>query len=758
MGVRKLDYIAAVIPALHRMSSAPRCISSKKRIDVLLYCNIASISARLSSNMGFHTPMKSIRHATLPVSLIAVSVALPAPAYAQQPAATAPQVTQDDDFHTDKEIVVTAPYVERLDILAGTSALSGEALAENMRAQIGDMLTSLPGVSATSFAQGASRPVLRGFQGNRVAVLTDGIGNIDASNTSVDHAVTIDALTTERIEVLRGPAVLLFGGSAVGGAVNAIDKRIPRAVPEEPVHIDALASYSSAAREYAGGASIDVPLGDRFVVHADGSYRNSADLRIGGFLLARPARAEALAFADEQQALGNTAEAGFARDLAASRGRLPNSGVETWTAGAGAAFIDTGGNLGISFNVFDTKYGIAERPALGEEPEEGGVAIDLRQYRFDLRGEVELGEGLFDKLRLRSGYADYRHVELEGGEVGTLFLSKAIESRLELTQNERGGWRGASGVQYLTRDFEAIGEEAFVPPTQTRAIGVFTLQEFAFGDLDAEASIRFDKADLDAKTLGLERSFNNVSAAIGLGYNIGDLKIGANLSRTGRAPSVEELYSDGPHLATQSFEIGDPSLRSERSWNGELYARYDSTRVDFSATLFANRFSSFIYESATGDVEDDLPVFQYLQRRARVWGVEAEASAMLGSLGGFDLHVDGVADYVRTTIRDEGPAPRIPPLRLLGGVELKSGNLDLRGEVEWADDQTRTAAFETPTDGFTLVNASATFRPFGRDRNIAIIASANNIFDVDVRRSASFTKDFVPQAGRDFRVTARLSF
>ena len=695
----------------------------------------------------------------LSASLTALSLAATFPAFAQEraePAAATPP--QSDDFHTDKEIIVTAPYVERLDILAGTSALSGEQLSEKTRAQLGDILTDLPGVSATSFAQGASRPVIRGFQGSRVAVLTDGIGNIDASNTSVDHAVTIDALTTELIEVLRGPAILLFGGSAIGGAVNVIDKRIPRAVPEEAVHIDALASYASAAREYAGGASIDVPVGDSFVVHADGSYRKSEDLRIGGFLLSRAARAEAVAFADEQTTLGNTAEAGFARDLAASRGRLPNSGVKTWNAGAGAAFIDDGGNLGISFNVFDTVYGIAERPALGEEPEEGGVAIDLRQYRVDLRGEVELGEGLFDKLRLRSGFADYRHVELEGGEIGTLFLSEAIESRLELTQNVRGGWRGATGVQYLTRDFEAIGAEAFVPPTQTRAIGVFTLQEFAFGNLDAEVSVRFDKADLDAKTIGIERSFNNVSAAVGLGYNIGDLKIGVNLSQTGRAPSVEELYSDGPHLATQSFEIGDPTLRSERSYNGELYARFDSTRVDFSVTAFANRFSSFIYENETGAIEDDLPVFQYLQRRARVWGIEAEADAMLGSFGGFDLHANGVADYVRTTIRDEGPAPRIPPLRLLGGLELKSGNFDVRGEVEWADDQRRVASFETPTDGFTLVNASATFRPFGRDRNIAIIASANNIFDVDVRRSASFTKDFVPLSGRDFRVTARLSF
>ena len=693
------------------------------------------------------------------VSLTALSLASATPLLAQEKsepkAATPPQ---SDDFHVDKEIVVTAPYVERLDILSGTSALSGEELAEQTQGQIGDMLTSLPGVSATSFSPGASRPVLRGFQGNRVAVLTDGIGNIDASNTSADHAVTIDALTTERIEVLRGPAVLLFGGQAVGGAVNVIDKRIPRKVPEEAVHIDAQLGYASAASEYSGGASIDVPVSERFVVHVDGSYRNSDDQRIGGFLLSPSLRREALDFAAEQTAMGNTVEAANATALAGSRGRLPNSGVETWSAGAGAAFIDTGGNLGVSFNVYDTTYGIAERPDFGAEPEADGVAIDLRQYRFDLRGEVELGEGLLDKLRLRTGYANYKHVELEGGEIGTLFLSKAIETRLELTQNNKGGWRGASGLQFQTRDFEAIGEEAFVPPTRTNQIGVFTLQEFGLGGFEAEVALRFDRANLAAQTLGIERKFNNVSAAIGLGYNIGDLKIGTNISRTGRAPSVEELFSDGPHIATQSFEIGDPTLRSERSWNGELYARYDSTRVDFTATVYANRFNSFIYEGETGAIQDDLPVFQYFQRKARVLGVEAEASAMLGSFGGFDVVVDGVADYVRASIRNAGPAPRIPPLRLLGGLELQSGNLDLRTEVEWTADQNRVASFETTTNGFTMVNAAVTWRPFGRDQNIAFIAAASNIFDVEARRAASFTKDFVPLAGRDIRLTARFSF
>jgi iron complex outermembrane receptor protein len=263
----------------------------------------------------------------------------------------------------------------------------------------------------------------------------------------------------------------------------------------------------------------------------------------------------------------------------------------------------------------------------------------------------------------------------------------------------------------------------------------------------------------EAQTLGITRNFNNVSAAFGLAYLIGDLKIGINASRTGRAPAVEELFSDGPHIATQAYEIGDPDLRSEKAWNAELYARFDSSNVDATVTVYSNWFDGFIYEDATGAEEDDLPVFQYFQSDARFWGFEADVSARLGRVGGFDFVVDGVADYTRASISNGGgPVPRIPPLRLLGGVELQSGSLDLRGEVEWADDQRRNAAFETETAGFTLVNASASWRPFGRDRNIALIASVNNIFDVSARRAASFTKDYVPLAGRDFRVTARISF
>ncbi|GAA3734527.1 TonB-dependent receptor [Sphingorhabdus rigui] len=709
--------------------------------------------------------MKIPRFHVFAASMTALSVALSVPAYAQQTGSTGASeaAPQTDDFHGSEEIVVTAPYVERLDILSGTSAVTGDLLAEKTRAQLGDILSSLPGVSATSFSPGASRPVLRGYQGNRVAVLTDGIGNIDASNTSADHAVTIDTLTVERIEVLRGPAVLLFGGQAVGGAVNALDKRIPRSIPDEAVHVDALAGYGSAARDWSGGASVDVPLTDRVVVHADGSYRNSDDLRTGGNILSPSLRAEVLDFAAEEASEGNLDEAAEARALADQRGRIPNSAVKSWTAAGGIAFIDDGGNMGLSYSIYDTNYGIPARPGTAHAHDGGAeevpVTIGMRQYRFDFRGELDLGDGLFEKLRLRAGYANYSHTEFEGDEIGTIFNSKGIEARAELIQNDRGGWRGASGVQYQSRKLDAIGAEAFVPPNKSRQFGLFTLQEFTVGNLDAEVALRFDTAELRADTLGISRSFNNVSSAFGVGYHIGDLKIGANLSRTGRAPAVEELFSNGPHIATQAFEVGNPLLKSERAWNGELYGRYDTPDTAFNLTLYTNRFDNFIYEAETGAIEADLPVFQYFQNDAKVWGVEFQGSQNVARFGDVDLKVDAVADYTRAKISaGAGNIPRIPPLRVLGGVEMNSARLDLRGEVEWSDAQTKTAPFETATDGFTLVNATATWRPFGSDRNIALIASANNIFDVVARRSASFTKDFVPLSGRDFRLSARISF
>ena len=704
--------------------------------------------------------------------LIALGVCLAPAALAQS------GTSQDnDDFHTQDPIIVTAPYVRSLDILGNITVVDGDELARDLRGQIGDSLTRQAGVSATSFAPGASRPVLRGFQGERIRVLNDGIGAIDVSNTSADHGVTIDPLTVERVEILRGPAVLLFGSQAIGGAVNVFDRRIPRGVPDDHVHIDAIAGYGSAADDRSAGASLDVALTPKLVAHFDASWRKTNDVRSGGFTLAPLLQREVLELAAEELAEGELAEAAELRELATERGRVRNTASRTWTASGGLAFIDEGGQLGIALSHYNSNYGVPTRPGLdhhhdeahggdavslsaggGKEGEEA-VTIGLKQWRVDVRGEVELGDGFFEKLRIRGGFADYEHIEFEGAEIGTLFTNQGIEARAELTQADRGGWRGASGVQYFSRDFTAIGAEAFVPPNLTEQLALFTLQEWTLGALGIEGAARYEATSVKAQLLGIERRFGAFSGALGVSYNFTERsKFTASLSRAVRAPSAEELFSDGPHIATQAFELGDPTFAKEKSWGAEASLKLGGDAFSVALTGYANWFDGFIFADDTGLEADDLPLFVYRQRDARVWGFEAEARARLAQFGGFKLNADAVADMTRAKIKGGDFVPRIPPLRVLGGLELQGDRVDLRGEVEWTDDQTRIAAFETPTSGFTLVNLSAAWRPLANKDVLTLALSANNIFDVNARRHASYTKDFVPLAGRDIRVTARVSF
>lgn len=677
-----------------------------------------------------------------------------------------------DAVHGEGDAIVVTRYLDRdLDLLAGKSVLDEDALQREVRPQIGDTLAKLPGVSATSFSPGASRPVLRGFSGERIRVLTDGIGSIDVSNTSSDHAVTIDPLTAERIEVLRGPAVLLFGGQAIGGAVNVIDRRIPRVAPKAGYHVDLVGALGSAANERSIGGAADVAIGTSgLVLHADGSFRKTGDLRAGGYVLSPAFRAEQLAIAAEELEEGHAEEAQEALDLANRRGKISNSAVEQATAGIGVALIRDRFDIGASLSLFDSAYGIPGRPGAGHHDEDGDeaggeehgevpVSINLRQKRFDLRGEYRLDSGFLDRVQLRVGAATYKHTEFEGAEVGTVFESTGAEGRLEFVQRDRGGWGGASGAQYSTRKFDAVGAEAFLPANTSRQIGLFTLQEVALGKIGLEAALRFERSNVESRPLGIERKFDALSGAAGASYEIApQAKVGVNVSRTARAPSAEELFSNGPHIATQAFEIGDPDLVKESSWGAEAYVRLDRRAHAFGFTVFANRFDNFIYEAATGEELDELPVFRYFQRDATYYGFEAEASATLFQAAGFRFVGDAVADYVRATVKGAGPVPRIPPLRLLGGLEAQSDKVDGRVEAEWVAGQNRIADFETATDGHTMVNASIAWRPWGKAKEAQFVLSANNIFDVDARRHASFTKDYVPLAGRDIRISARLDF
>ena len=688
---------------------------------------------------------------------------------------TLPALAQSDRAthnHDDgTEILVSAPLrTSERDVLSGTSIVTGEALQRDLRSTIGETLARQPGVSSTAFGPNASRPILRGFQGERVSVLSDGIGSIDVSNTSVDHAVVIDPLLAERVEVLRGPASLLFGSAATGGVVNVIDRRIPRSIPENGYSFDGLASYGSAAEERTVAGSANVAVGPHFVVNANGSYLKSADLHIPGYALSTAARSAALA-----AARGPVAEddPDFAAS-AALRDRLPNTAAETWTAGIGGAVVTDNANVGIAFSHYDSLYGVPIRYATETGQEQEPPRLSIVQNRVDLRADVATGGGFIERIRARAAYAAYRHYELEeDGAIGTTFKSKGIEARLELVQANRGGWSGASGVQYLHRDFDVNGEEAFLPNNLTDRVGLFTLQQLDLGKLRVEGGARYERSTLRAandaedRFFAGKRRFDAFSASAGLSYALApDVRTGINLSRTERAPSAEELFANGPHGGTQSWEYGNPGFALEKAWTVEATLHVHKPGFAIDASAYHSWFNDYVLENqvdqaiceaaaAPSGREVDLPCFQFSQGKARYYGVEADMTLLLGRAGPYTINLDLVGDYVHASGGSDTPLPRIPAARLLGGLEAQSDRLTGRVEVEHAFPQNRFTAFETRTDDYTLVNASISWKPIAGNDRISLLLTGNNLFDVEARRAASVLKDFAPLAGRDIRISAR---
>ena len=712
---------------------------------------------------------------TASASAQSASAGTGAAAQAQSATAASASPTSSRQAATTRDVIVTAPVQQsERDVLQGTSVLTGEALTRDLRPSIGETLARLPGVSATSFGPTASRPILRGFQGERIRVLSDGIGAIDVSNTSVDHAVVIDPLLAERIEVLRGPSALLFGSSAVGGVVNAVDTRIPRERPANGYRVRGIATYGSAANERSIESAGDVAVGANLVLHADGSYLKAGDLRIGGYALSPVARAAVLSQVGRPQTPAPGEDPIDFAASAAIRDKLPNSAAETWTAGAGASIITDTGQLGVSYSHYDSLYGVPIRYATAVGQEQEAPRLDIVQNRVDLRGEVETGGGVLDRIRVRVGHATYRHYELEeDGSVGTAFYNNGTEGRLELVQAKKGGWSGASGVQYFNRLFDVQGDEAFLPRNETNQTGLFTVQQLDLGGFKAEGGVRYEWTDLTAKNdpaqrfFAGRRSFQALSASLGGSYGVTDtVRLGVNASHTERAPSGEELFANGAHGGTQAYELGNPDFRLEKSWGVEATAHVHAERFNLDASAYYNWFTNYISDNqvdqaicaaaaAPSGRDADLPCFQSQQGDARYYGGEGDLSGQVFTVGETRINADVLGDYVHANIVDLGPVPRIPAARVLGGVEAQNDLFTARAEIEHVFDQNRIAAFETTTDDYTLVNASISLAPFGRASKTQLLLSANNLFDATARRASSFLKDFAPLAGRDLRATLR---
>ncbi|MEO0399387.1 MAG: TonB-dependent receptor [Pseudomonadota bacterium] len=674
----------------------------------------------------------------------------------------------------DEIIVSASPIARPVDqTIGGASVVSSDELRRRLENSIAETIRREPGVSSTFFGPSASRPIIRGLSGDRVRVLDNGIGSIDASVTSQDHAVTIDPAAAEQVDIVRGTAMLRYGSSAAGGVVNVISNKIPTRVPEGDIDVFANVGNSTNDDGFRFGGSVDAALGEvgngTIVLHGDGFYRDGDDYLIPGF-----AESAALRAAEEAEGPEEDEEEEVF-------GEVENTFYETRGATGGLSWVFEDGFIGISGTAIDSLYGVpgAHEHEEGEEEEEeeeegeeeGGVTLDVRQRRIDLAGEINRDFGPFNKASLRIGFADYEHIEFEpNGEAGTVFSNEGLEGRLELLTRPKdyAGWEanGAVGLQFRQREFSAIGEEAFVPLTDSSQFGVFGVKEATKGNWRLEIGGRYEHTSHDGQATGeildidVDRTFNSFSVSGGVAYTpTEEIFLGVTGSRTERAPSIEELFSNGPHLATNAFEIGDITLDEEVARGVEATARYTSGGFAIGVNGFYTSYKDFIYETATGEEEDGLPVFQFFANDAEFIGFEVETGAELFNWAGLDFSADASASYVRATVdaADED-LPRIPPLRGLIGIEANSEFLDVRGEVELVDEQNDVAAFELPTEGFTLFNLYASYRPTGTDSIISLNVAATNLFDEEARQHASFVKDLAPLLGRNITFSVSANF
>jgi iron complex outermembrane receptor protein len=657
------------------------------------------------------------------VVLFAAAAALPfliaAPALAAEAVEAAPK-------NLSEVVVTAAPYAVSMgSTLTSIDVVKRDELDTAAPAGLGDVLANVPGVRSSFFGPGASRPVIRGLAGPRVMVLTNGIGLIDASGLSPDHQVASDPQEAERIEVLRGPSSLAYGGSAIGGVVNIIDERIPSTF-EAGLHGRALGQVSSVDNGKEVSGALKVGVGDGWSFTLDGIHRtaDAYDAPVDP-ISSRLAASEGLPAPSK------------------SKHEVPNTYVDLNAYGGGVSYVGDGAWGGLAIKHTDTEYGSAA---------EEDVHIGLKQTRVDARGGLDLDVGPFDKVKFAAGWADYKHTEFEGAETGTIFLSDGYEGRVELVQKEHDGWQGAVGFQGLHRNFDAIGDEALIPKTKVTEAGVFTLQRLDKDSWGVEAGLRLDNRKLDS-VIGAP-DFTNLSASAGVFFRPAEgWFMGVSVSHTSRAPTEEELFSDGPHPATGQFEIGDPDLGKEVSNSLEGSLHYGGGPWMLDAHVFYAKYKSYIDQFRTGETDADsgLPIFQFVETGAKFYGTEVEGSYRAWEDGDRSLRLEASADYVHGDT-GQGPAPRIPSWSVTGRTVYETALFTASAEVHHVAEQDRVAAFELPTDDYTMINASLVVRPFRGQPDVKIFLDGHNLNNVEAREHTSFLKDVAPLPGRNIRL------
>lgn len=640
------------------------------------------------------------------------------------------------------------------DMTTPATVLEGDELVRRREATLGETLNSEPGITSSHFGAGASRPIIRGMDGPRVKVLSDGAELHDASTISPDHAVVSEPMLATQIEVLRGPSALIYGNGAVGGVVNVLDGKVPTAVPAKGLEGSAELRANSGTREGAGAFSLTGGTGN-LAVHVEGVARDAGDYRVGK---------------------------GWAPEGEATR-KVLGSFNRTNTGSVGLSWVGDRGYLGAAYTRQAAKYGLPGHNHSfegchthgnqlhcgaheGEEGEDGHdhdhgaehgdvPVVDLRSERFDIRGELRNPFAGFSALRLRAGVTDYVHDEVEGGAVSTTFKNKAYDTRIELQHEPIAGFKGVIGLQTSQRKFSAEGEEAYVQPTVTRRTGLFALEEYRLGDWRFEAALRHDRQTARAETSGIERSHNGTSASLGAVWKFTPgYQVGASFTRASRAPSAEELYARGLHMATSTYERGDASLRSETSQNFDLSLKKTAGDTTFGVSVFRNSINNYIY-GRTLDALDGLQLLQYSQADATFTGIEGQVRQRLTR----NLGVTLFGDTVRAKIDDAGNLPRIPATR--AGLRLDANWNAWEGQVEWVQvaRQNRIAAFETATPGYGMLNVGLAYNgQFSSGTPWQVYLKGTNLTDRLAYAHTSFIKNAAPLMGRNLTVGVKVAF
>ncbi len=653
---------------------------------------------------------------------------------------------------TESIIISASPFErELLDLMQPSSIIDKDALRRNRASSLGDTLSSEPGVHSSSFGSGASRPIIRGQDGARVRVLQNGLGAMDVSTLSPDHAVTIETLEADQVEILLGPATLLYGSGAIGGVVNVTTDHIPKRLPPKSVTGVVDVSVQSGNRETVGFAKLDGGVStdnnSGFAWHADVFSKDSEDIKIPG--VARLSNDDS------------------------PRNKLPGSDARTKGGGIAGSYVATGkGFAGIGIHRTESNYGI---------PTEEGVRIDLKQTRVDATSEWNNPFAGASKLKFRAGINDYKHVELEPtGEQGTLFKNKANEIRAELRLLPIAGFTTAIGAQSQRREFSAVGEESIIPLTKSRENGLFVVTEKPFGPITAEFGLRSERAshkpDIVSELPNRKFNLNTISAGA-LWRVTPSQRVNLSLTRSERAPSIEELFSNGAHPATQTFDIGDPNLNKESANSFDIGYRGSAGAFRWILALFQNRYRNYVYQSAVDTdsngeadrvdeegliVEDgEFLVQQATQRKATFRGMEASIAFDLSEHLSLKLFTDHVRARVNGPEGTTENLPRISPSRIGTSLQFNQGPWSGSVNLISVAAAKRLAALETNTKGYTKLDTEATYtltNAFGSQSKLLFYAKGTNLLNRDIRLHTSYLKDVSPQMGRSFSLGLRAEF